>query len=530
MAIPLTVNGAVFEYPVDFDENWGVDATGWAQAVTNGMLQMQGGSFPLTANVNFGPNFGLLAAYFQTRSASPATAGTVRLSSADAGVAFRNNANNANLIITTDASDNLLYNGQVVALSGGGAGSSPTFESVTLEDSLILEDNQVVPNTITIIAPAVVTTSWILTLPLNDGASGQVLSTDGSGITSWINAAGGGTVNSATGGQLAYYAATGTTIDGNPNLLYTNLAGVTHLDIQATGLAGLFMTRTGFQGRISVSTGDVISIQDITNGRTPFLYTAGPNTVAANGAWSFDTAIDMNSHQINEVTDPTLAQDAATKNYVDTTKNAAVSGTTNNVAKFTSTNVVGNSGITDTGALVSIPATTQARIGKSGTFGQTPNADVELSVTSGAYFGVGYSGGSFTKPQYYVSIGPTRVTTASTTLTTLWSLAFSASDAGQGHVFLFEIQVLGTGTSVSPQTGFAGVYHLVMNVNAAGTAFVQASTTTTVSEKSNLAAAPTISFATPTGAAPVLDVKVTAGNTAAYQWGVIAKITRLHSA
>lgn len=117
MAIPLTINGATFEYPQNFDENWGVEATGWAQAVTNGMLQMSGGSFPLTSDINFGPNFGLLSKYFETRSSNPATTGTVRLSSADAGVAFRNNANSGNLVLTTDASDNLKFNGTTI--SGG---------------------------------------------------------------------------------------------------------------------------------------------------------------------------------------------------------------------------------------------------------------------------------------------------------------------------------------------------------------------------------------------------------------------------
>lgn len=117
MAIPLTINGATFEYPQNFDENWGVEATGWAQAVTNGMLQMSGGSFPITADINFGPNFGLLSKYFETRSALPATTGTVRLSSADAGIAFRNNANSGNLILTTNSSDTLLFNGSPI--SGG---------------------------------------------------------------------------------------------------------------------------------------------------------------------------------------------------------------------------------------------------------------------------------------------------------------------------------------------------------------------------------------------------------------------------
>ena len=47
----------------------------------------------------------------------------------------------------------------------------------------------------------------------------------------------------------------------------------------------------------------------------PGAFTAG--TILSDGAGSFGGALDMNSHQINEVTDPTSDQDAATKKYVD---------------------------------------------------------------------------------------------------------------------------------------------------------------------------------------------------------------------
>lgn len=118
MAIPLNINGAVFEYPENFDENWGINATGWAQAVTNGMLQRAGGNFPLTADANFGASFGLVSLYYKSRSSNIATAGTVRLASADPGIVFRNNANSGNLVLTTDASDNLLFNGSTFGTGG----------------------------------------------------------------------------------------------------------------------------------------------------------------------------------------------------------------------------------------------------------------------------------------------------------------------------------------------------------------------------------------------------------------------------
>lgn len=70
MSVPLVVNGVSFNYPVVGDENWGPDATGWASAVTTGMLQKAGGSFTLTADVNFGTSFGLIAQYFRAQNGS----------------------------------------------------------------------------------------------------------------------------------------------------------------------------------------------------------------------------------------------------------------------------------------------------------------------------------------------------------------------------------------------------------------------------------------------------------------------------
>jgi len=118
MSIPLTINGATFEYPVNFDENWGVQATGWAQAVTNGMLQRSGGNFPLIADVNFGPTFGLLADHFETRVTNPATSGLIRLSKTDT-IDWRNNANSADNVLSVNASDQLLYNGTIIGVATG---------------------------------------------------------------------------------------------------------------------------------------------------------------------------------------------------------------------------------------------------------------------------------------------------------------------------------------------------------------------------------------------------------------------------
>jgi hypothetical protein len=46
----------------------------------------------------------------------------------------------------------------------------------------------------------------VIVLPPNTGSNGQVLQTDGTGITTWVNATGTGTVNSGTASHVAYYA------------------------------------------------------------------------------------------------------------------------------------------------------------------------------------------------------------------------------------------------------------------------------------------------------------------------------------
>lgn len=64
-------------------------------------------------------------------------------------------------------------------------------------------------------APTTLSGNQIWTLPGADGTSGYVLSTNGSGVLSWVaGGSGSGTVNSGSQYQLAYYAANGTAVSG----------------------------------------------------------------------------------------------------------------------------------------------------------------------------------------------------------------------------------------------------------------------------------------------------------------------------
>jgi hypothetical protein len=82
------------------------------------MLQKAGGNFTLTADVNFGPSFGLLSQYFTTRTASPSTSGVFRLADGDS-IGWRNHANSGNVLLAKDTSDNLLWNSNVVLAPPG---------------------------------------------------------------------------------------------------------------------------------------------------------------------------------------------------------------------------------------------------------------------------------------------------------------------------------------------------------------------------------------------------------------------------
>jgi hypothetical protein len=110
LSIALTINGTTYEYPETRNQKWGPDATQWASAVTTGMLQKAGGLFQLLAEVDFGTAYGVKSLYYKTRTAGVADAGQVRLARADV-ISWRNQAGGANLDLSVNSSDVLLFNG-----------------------------------------------------------------------------------------------------------------------------------------------------------------------------------------------------------------------------------------------------------------------------------------------------------------------------------------------------------------------------------------------------------------------------------
>lgn len=117
MSVNLVVNGNTYAYPEQSDTNWGSSATDWAQAVTVGMLQKAGGLFQLLAEVDLGTTYGVKSVYFKSRTANPAAAGQLRLAKTDT-VSWRNNANDGDLALTLNGSDQLTFNGTALQPAG----------------------------------------------------------------------------------------------------------------------------------------------------------------------------------------------------------------------------------------------------------------------------------------------------------------------------------------------------------------------------------------------------------------------------
>ncbi len=86
MANTVSFNGSSYSVPAYGDSGWAQGAgnlSTYLVAIAAGTLQTTGGNFTLSAPVNFGATYGVLAKYFQTVAASPATAGVLRLAIGD---------------------------------------------------------------------------------------------------------------------------------------------------------------------------------------------------------------------------------------------------------------------------------------------------------------------------------------------------------------------------------------------------------------------------------------------------------------
>lgn len=214
MATPLTINGVTFQYPQQGDKNWGPTLTNWSSAVTTGMLQKAGGSFPLTAEVDFGGSFGMKVLSIKTQETNIATTGILRMANASTGLVWRNAANSANLALTVNSSNQLTFNGTNI-----GATTSLTNAHILVGNV----SNQ--PADVALSGDATITNAGVLTI----GAGAVGLSKIANGTANQlIGANAGGSANefkslSGTANQVTVTNGTGTiTLSGPQDIATTS--------------------------------------------------------------------------------------------------------------------------------------------------------------------------------------------------------------------------------------------------------------------------------------------------------------------
>lgn len=126
--------------------------------------------------------------------------------------------------------------------------------------SFVLEDPGAGTNTITIQAPTGLGANYTLTLPTDDGNSNQVLTTNGSGVLSWVSPAIsiGQTVTSGTDGSVLFVGA-GVLAQNNSKLYWDN--GNVRLGINSISGTPSFTLDVGGQVRFVNSNTSVVAMR-----------------------------------------------------------------------------------------------------------------------------------------------------------------------------------------------------------------------------------------------------------------------------
>lgn len=110
MSTNVTFNGTTYSVPAEGDSNWGTNVSNYLIAIASGCLQKSGGTFTLTAEVDFGATYGIKSLYYKSRATNPASAGQIRLGN-DEFIKWRNAANSADLGLKVNTSNALEFNG-----------------------------------------------------------------------------------------------------------------------------------------------------------------------------------------------------------------------------------------------------------------------------------------------------------------------------------------------------------------------------------------------------------------------------------
>jgi hypothetical protein len=304
MSVPLTVQGVTFQYPQQGDNNWGPTLTGWSTAVTNALA-----GFPSPGVAVLAPYPGILN--------------------------FANDTNTGYLPLSTNGSNQLTFNGNIVntlsipvTVSNGGTGDT----SLTAYSVLCGGTTSTGP---------VQSVSGL-------GLSGQALVSNGAAaLPTWQNVAGSGTVNTGTAGNFGYYATSSTVISDSgvsrtAPIFTAQVTGSSFKATQATNQLQFASSGNQLQA-ISVTAtstvGEVFTVPDPGTSAN-FVLTQGTQTISGPTTLSsftgtLNSALAAGGNKITGLANGTTSSDAAAfgqiptipTNFAPTTTHVTSSGT-----------------------------------------------------------------------------------------------------------------------------------------------------------------------------------------------------------
>jgi hypothetical protein len=280
MSVTKVFAGQTFQLPLNREpktSNWGTEVSNFLIRVADYAMTKEGGTFSLTNELNLGSTNGIKLPYIKSSSANIADSGFLRLSNTDV-LSFRNAGNTGNLSLSVSPGDRLQFQADNVILSADATAANTSSKIVQRDASGNFAANIITAAGFSgpITGNAATATKWATArdLSLTGDITGTIAGVDGSGSVS-------GATTLANSGVTA-----GT---------YTKIT------VDAKGRA---------------TVGATASLSDLTSPTADFSFA---------------------SRKITNLTDPTSAQDGATKNYVDTVaqgldvKTSVKAATTSNI-------------------------------------------------------------------------------------------------------------------------------------------------------------------------------------------------------
>jgi len=122
----VTLNGSQYSIPETGSQNWSDNLSLYLIAIASSTLQKTGGTFTLTSELDFGSSYGIKSSYLKSRGTNPSSTGVIRLANAES-IGFRNSSNSADYLLSVNASNQLTFNGTVLASSTGSTFQDSTF-------------------------------------------------------------------------------------------------------------------------------------------------------------------------------------------------------------------------------------------------------------------------------------------------------------------------------------------------------------------------------------------------------------------